>query len=295
MELERELPLRVWLFRVGGGRASHVLLLVLHHIAGDGWSLGPLARDLEEAYGARVEESDAGVGAVAGAVRRLHAVAAGAAGQREDPESVISRQLEFWKKALEGMPEELQLPTDRTATGGDELSRGNGAAGAGCGAASGIAGLARRSGASLFMVLQAGVAALLSRLGAGEDIPIGTVVAGRSEAELEELVGFFVNTLVLRTDVSGDPTFTELIERVRRFALEAYGHQEVPFERLVEAVQPERSQSRHPLFQVVLVLQNAPEAKLELPGIKIAEQRSAGDDCEVRSDVQRERAGEWDG
>ena len=143
-------------------------------------------------------------------------------GSESDPESVISRQLEFWKKALEGMPEELLLPTDRTRPavmsyrGGTvpleldaELHRG-------------LLALARRSGASLFMVLQAGVAALLSRLGAGEDIPIGTVVAGRSEAELEELVGFFVNTLVLRTDVSGDPTFTELIERVRRFALEAY-------------------------------------------------------------------------
>ena len=233
IELERELPLRVWLFRLaeGDGR-SHVLLLVLHHIAGDGWSLNPLARDLEEAYRARIknqtpewEPLPVQYGDYTLWQREL-------LGSESDPESVISRQLEYWKKALEGMPEELLLPTDRTRPavmsyrGGTvpleldaELHRG-------------LLALARRSGASLFMVLQAGVAALLSRLGAGEDIPIGTVVAGRSEAELEELVGFFVNTLVLRTDVSGDPTFSELIERVRRFALEAYSHQEVPFERL---------------------------------------------------------------
>ena len=185
-------------------------------------------------------------------------------GSETDPESVISRQIHFWKKALAEMPEELVLPTDRVRPavmsyrGGTvpleldaELHRG-------------LLGLARRSGASLFMVLQAGVAGLLSRLGAGEDIPIGTAVAGRSAAELEELVGFFVNTLVLRTDLSGDPTFSELMERVRRFALEAYSHQEVPFERLVEAVQPERSQSRHPLFQVALTLQNTPAASLKL-------------------------------
>ena len=141
IELERELPLRVWLFRLaeGDGR-SHVLLLVLHHIAGDGWSLGPLARDLEEAYRARIknqtpewEPLPVQYGDYTLWQREL-------LGSETDPESVISRQLEFWKKALEGMPEELLLPTDRTATGGDELSRRNGAAGAGCGAASGIAG-----------------------------------------------------------------------------------------------------------------------------------------------------------
>ncbi len=267
MELERELPLRMWLFHLSENK--HVLLLVLHHIAGDGWSLGPLARDLEEAYRARAEGKTPEWEPLPVQYGDYTLWQRELLGSESDPESVITRQLEFWKKALEGMPEELLLPTDRTRPavmsyrGGTvpleldaELHRG-------------LLGLARRSGASLFMVLQAGVAALLSRLGAGEDIPIGTVVAGRSEAELEELVGFFVNTLVLRTDVAGDPTFTELIERVRRFALEAYSHQEVPFERLVDAVQPERSQSRHPLFQVVLVLQNAPEASLNLPGLNI--------------------------
>ncbi len=273
MELERELPLRVWLFSLAeDDERSHVLLLVLHHIAGDGWSLNPLALDLEEAYRARIEDKTPEWEPLPVQYGDYTLWQRELLGSESDPESVISGQLEFWKKALEGMPEELQLPTDRTRPA--VMSHRGGTVPLELDAETHCAllGLARRSGASLFMVLQAGVAALLSRLGAGEDIPIGTVLAGRSEAELEELVGFFVNTLVLRTDVSGDPTFTELIERVRRFALEAYSHQEVPFDRLVEAVQPERSQSHHPLFQVVLVLQNAPEAKLELPGLQISEQ-----------------------
>ena len=266
-ELSGELPLRAWLFRVAP--RCHVLLLLLHHIAGDGWSLGPLGRELAQAYAARCRGEPSAFTALPVQYADYTLWQRELLGEEDDPESVLARQLSFWRRALAGAPEELNLPAERPRPALASYRGGTVPVRVEAALHRGLLELAQASGASLFMVLQAGLAALLSRLGAGEDIPIGSPVAGRGERALEALIGFFVNTLVLRTDVSGDPSFRALIGRVRAFDLEAYGHQDVPFERVVEALQPDRSFARHPLFQVMLVLQNAPGVELVLPGLRI--------------------------
>ena len=188
-------------------------------------------------------------------------------GDENDPQSAISRQLAFWTATLAGLPDALDLPTDRPRPAVSSY-RGDSVPLRLSGELHGaLLGLARESGASLFMVLQASLAALLTRLGAGNDIAIGSPIAGRGDGALDDLIGFFVNTLVLRTDTSGHPSLRELIGRVRASNLAAYSHAELPFERLVEVLNPARSLSRHPLFQVMLAFQNNAEVHLDLPGL----------------------------
>ncbi|WP_020658821.1 non-ribosomal peptide synthetase [Amycolatopsis benzoatilytica] len=250
--LDEELPIRYDLRRTGPD--EHEFTLVVHHIAADEWSARPLLRDLARAYAARIE----------GSAPEWPPLPVQYADYSLWQQQNSRDDIGYWSRQLADLPEELPLPTDRPRP-----PQPTGEAGSVRVELPDTRRLARRFGVTELMVGQAAVAVLLHRLGAGEDIPLGTPSAGRSDEALDDLVGCFVNTLVLRTDLSGSPTFRELLARVRETDLDAYAHQDTPFERVVEAVNPVRSPNRHPLFQTMVSHQAVRPTDLDLPGIAV--------------------------
>src|SRR5215468_10341189 len=243
---------------------EHVLLLTMHHIVSDGWSMGVLHHELSVLYEAFSR------GQPSSLPELPNQYADFAIWQREYLQGeVLERQLSYWKKQLEGIPAVLNLSTDHPRPAvqsfrgkrqsielSEELTQG-------------LKALSRKGGVTLFMTLLAAFQTLLYRYTGQEDIVVGSPIANRNQTDLEGLVGFFVNTLTLRTDLSGKPTFRELLFRVRDVCFGAYAHQDLPFEKLVEELQPERDLSRNPLFQVTFILQNAPRPLPNISGISL--------------------------
>ncbi|HYW07696.1 MAG TPA: condensation domain-containing protein, partial [Longimicrobium sp.] len=241
---------------------EHVLVLTMHHIVSDGWSMGVLIRELSALYGAfRAGEPDP--------LAPLPVQYADyAAWQRRwIGGEVLEAHAEYWRGTLAGAPELLALPTDRARPARVDYSGGSVGVSLGEELAAGLRALSRRNGTTLFMTLMAGWAAVLSRLSGQDDVVVGIPTANRGRTETEGLIGFFVNTLAVRMDLGGSPTVAELLDRVKERTLGAQQHQDLPFEQVVELVQPARSLAHHPLFQVMFTWQNTPGGRPELPGL----------------------------
>lgn len=261
--LAQDLMLRSNLIRLG--EREHILFLNVHHIASDGWSMGLLVRELGSLYQAFSEEKPSPL------VELAVQYADFALWQRERLEGkVLEKQLIYWRKQLEGAPALLELPTDRPRPARQsyrgalmswELPKP---------LTVGLKELSRREGATLFMTLMAAFQTLLYRYTSRDDILVGTGIAGRDRTEIEDLIGFFVNTLVLRGDMTGNPSFRAFLGRTRDVALGAYAHQDLPFDRLVKELHPERDMSHSPLFQVMLVLQNTPVETARFSGLEVS-------------------------
>ncbi|WP_278261443.1 non-ribosomal peptide synthase/polyketide synthase [Nocardia sp. AG03] len=267
-DVTTEIPVRLRLFQVTG--TEYVLAAVLHHIAADGSSIAPFVADLMRAYTARLADTAPGWAPPAVQFADYALWQRELLGDEHDPESVAAQQVSYWTSQLTGLPDQLALPTDRPRPARQSLRGDTVRFTVDADLHAALLALGRGAGATLFMVVHAAFAALLARLSGTADIAVGTPNAGRGEAELDDVIGMFVNTLVLRTGVAADAPFTELLTAARTADIAAFSHADVPFERLVEVLNPARSTARHPLFQVGYSFQNHDRAQLELPGLTVA-------------------------
>ncbi len=259
-DLARGPLVRAVLFSVAGD--DHALLLSLHHVVCDGWSLGVLVREMGALYDAFSHRRPSPLPALPIQYADF------AAWQREHlAGAVLERLLAYWKERLAGLPPLLELPTDRPRPGVQTFRGTTLPVALPPGTTAAVQALSRRAGSTPFMTLLAAFLALLHRYTSRTDLVVGSPIANRGRAEIEGLIGFFVNTLVLRADAAGDPPFSELLARVQAVAAGAYAHQDLPFETLVDEIAPERQLSHNPLFQVMFLLQNAPMPELAISGL----------------------------
>ncbi|RLK53922.1 non-ribosomal peptide synthetase [Actinokineospora cianjurensis] len=269
-DLSREVPIRATLLRIGA--TDHAFVLVVHHIASDEWSTGPLLRDLADAYAARR------AGAAPDWTPLPVQYADYTLWQNDLLDGLLADQLGHWTRTLSELPEAIPLPTDHPRAPKETSQGGVVRFTVPANVVTGLRALGREVGATDFMVVAAAVTTLLHKLGAGKDIPLGALVAGRGDDAVADLVGFFVNTVVLRTDLTGDPTLRDVLARVRETALGAFANADAPFDRVVEAVNPDRATGRHPLFQTMVDFRTAGVGGAALPGVSA---RPVSDDAAV--------------
>ncbi|MCL2532715.1 MAG: amino acid adenylation domain-containing protein, partial [Nocardiaceae bacterium] len=266
-DVTAEAPVRAELFRLEP--TEHVLAIVVHHISADGWSMGPMARDIMTAYAARTQWDQPAWSPLPVQYADYALWQREILGAEDDPNSVISSQARYWTEHLDGLADQLDLPTDRPRPARQSFRGEHVEFEVSAHVHRALVDLAHTRGASLFMVVHAALSVLLSRLAGTRDIAIGTPVAGRGEQALDNLVGMFVNTLVLRTEVEPKARFADVLAHARDVALGAFAHSDIPFERLVEILNPARSTARHPLVQVMLSFENLGATHLDLHGLTI--------------------------
>ncbi|WP_216900140.1 non-ribosomal peptide synthetase, partial [Nocardia alni] len=262
-------PVRIGLFS-GPGADEYLLVVVAHHISADGVSMAPLARDLATAYLARAQGTAPGWTALPVQYADFALWQREVIGDEDDENSIAARQLTYWREALAGVSQAVQLPPDRPRPARSSMRGASSVVVVPAQVHQGLDRIARDRNSSMFMVVHAALATLLARMCGGSDIAVGTPIAGRGAAALDDLIGMFVNTLTLRTEVDRSGSFAALVQRVREVDLSAFDNADVPFERVVELVAPGRDAARNPLFQVMLSFQNTTQPSLELPGLTIS-------------------------